>query len=715
MKFLAFAKPSARRRSPLLVACFVFAAVAALKLGDAAVLQRAQLFVFDSYQQVWPREYRQAPVRVIDIDEASLEKLGQWPWPRRTVAKLIDRLTAMGAASIGLDVLFAEPDRSSPSRLRAVLEADGFALPENAEAWPDFDAELAAAFKNAPVVAAFGLHGTPNDAKPKLKAGVALIGEGAAEAVHRYPGAVVNLPELEATARGNGSFSVVSETDKVIRAVPIVSALDGEIYPSMTLEALRVAQRAGSIAVKARPNFGIESVRVGRLETPLERDGEMRVYYTEHAPTRSVPAWRILEDDPAAVASLVRGHIVLVGFSAVGLVDLRATPLNPFEPGVNIHAQTLEQIILKDWLTRPAWAELAEIAAAAVAALAIALLLARVGGGAGAVAAGVSLAAFFGGSMWAYAELNLLLDPSFAGLAVASVFLTAFTLVYFRTEFEKRHIRAAFQQYLSPGLVEQISENPEQLALGGEAREMTFLFTDLEGFTSLTEGMEPEKLVKVLNGYLDGLCVIVMNHGGAVDKIVGDAVHAMFNAPVSLPDHAERAVRCALEMDEFSMDYIEKMAAEGVKLGVTRIGVNTGRAIVGNFGGAKRLDYTAHGDAINTAARLEAANKFLGTRICVAGSTVAQCPSIAFRPIGELMLKGKQIGVETHEPVVALDDARDMLGRYETAMNSLAAGDVDEAEAILAALAKDHPDDPLVKLHAARVRDGDGGRPITIR
>jgi adenylate cyclase len=240
---------------------------------------------------------------------------------------------------------------------------------------------------------------------------------------------------------------------------------------------------------------------------------------------------------------------------------------------------------------------------------------------------------------------------------------------------------------------------------------MTFLFTDLEGFTSLTEGADPQDIVLWLNAYLDGLCRIAMEHGGTVDKIVGDAVHVMFNAPLDQPDHAERGVRCALAIDAFAQKYSDDYKARGIAFGVTRIGVNTGPAVVGNFGGSRRFDYTAHGDAINTAARLESANKALGTRICVARATADKVAGIAFLPIGTVMLKGKTQGVDVFAPHRESADAGDWSALYRDAFARMLNGD-DAGSQALIALHERHPDHPILALHARRIRAGERLAPM---
>jgi adenylate cyclase len=296
----------------------------------------------------------------------------------------------------------------------------------------------------------------------------------------------------------------------------------------------------------------------------------------------------------------------------------------------------------------------------------------------------------------------MMFDPSLPVATAAASAAAAILARYVLIERDGARLRTAFAHYLSPTLVAALVRDPDRLRLGGEQREMTFLFTDLEGFTSLAESADPKSIVAWLNEYLDGLCGIAMEHGGTIDKIVGDAVHVMFNAPLDQPDHADRAVRCALAIDAFARGYSRDLRARGVPFGATRVGVNTGLAVVGNFGGARRFDYTAHGDAINTAARLESANKALGTRICVARSTAEKVGLDAFLPVGALMLKGKSWGVDVFAPA-----SGEVWGpAYRAAFARLADGD-EAGSAEIVALAERHPDQPVLALHARRIRAGE--------
>ena len=293
-------------------------------------------------------------------------------------------------------------------------------------------------------------------------------------------------------------------------------------------------------------------------------------------------------------------------------------------------------------------------------------------------------------------------DEEFQGLVVVLEDITS----------EKR-VKSAFSHYLAPAVIEQLLEDPNRLALGGEKREMTFLFTDIAGFTTLSEKVEPTVVVQLLNEYFDKMCRIVLDHGGTIDKIVGDALHVMFNAPTDQPDHAERAVLCALDLSAFCDRFMQEQAEQAIALGETRLGINTGPAVVGNFGGTIRFDYTAYGDTINTAARLEGANKYLGTHICVSHETKLQCPHSVFRPVGRLVLKGKTEAIQVFEPLPTSAATSDKLRDYLQAYEMLEKLDI-RALPTFERLAERYSGDRLIAYHRARLADGESSATIVM-
>ncbi|WP_161790344.1 adenylate/guanylate cyclase domain-containing protein, partial [Inquilinus limosus] len=302
----------------------------------------------------------------------------------------------------------------------------------------------------------------------------------------------------------------------------------------------------------------------------------------------------------------------------------------------------------------------------------------------------------------AYRQAGLLLDPTLPALGLLLTHGAVAASAQWRVERERRTIRAAFAQYLAPSLVARLTEHPERLRLGGEWREMSFVFTDIAGFTSLSESVPPDRLVATLNAYFDGVCGAVLEAGGTIDKMVGDALHAMFGAPLDQPDHAERAVACALAIHRFTTEFAAARRAEGMPFGETRIGVTTGGAVVGNFGSRHHFDYTAYSEAVNLAARLENANKALGTSLCISAATARACPGRAFRPVARLQLRGVGAPIETMIPEELCPAPA---GTYAAAHAALRRGDP-EAATLFAALAADSPEDALVRLHARRLAAG---------
>jgi class 3 adenylate cyclase len=428
----------------------------------------------------------------------------------------------------------------------------------------------------------------------------------------------------------------------------------------------------------------------------------------------SAPRGRTFATYPAhLVATLpehwIQGRVALIGVD-LQLEDRHRTPFavsadtgEADMPGVLIHAFALQQLIDRTPdRTVPGWIEVATVLTAAAIG---ALLGSLTGSGRRFAVALVVLATGYLAVSFSVSSLGGPLLPIVAPLLA---FLGAGTAALVRRwHAVRRHaafLRSAFSHFLAPTVVDALVADPGRLRLGGERRELSFLFTDIAGFTTLAERMSPEPLLAMLNRYLDGVIEIVTEEGGTIDKLVGDAVHVMFNAPLIQPDHARRAVRCALRIDAFCREFERRMLAEGIPLGPTRIGVHTGETVVGNMGGSVRFDYTATGDAINVAARLESANRHLGTRICAGERTVSLCDGIGFRPIGHVLLKGKSSGLQVHE---ALPDRFDPAHRdaYLEAYAQMAAGDPGAGKTFTDLTAR-FPDDMLIRLHATRLAEG---------
>jgi len=373
-------------------------------------------------------------------------------------------------------------------------------------------------------------------------------------------------------------------------------------------------------------------------------------------------------------------------------------------PGIVIHAHALAQLLdHREAPVPPAWLDGLLILLASLAALLLALLDWRLGTKL-VVAILLVSGYWFAMALWYRhgGPLVALLMPSFA-FAAALGLITSLQGQRFRQQ--RRFLEQAFSHYVAPQVVAEIKRDPRRLRLGGEKRDVTLLFTDIAGFTSLSESLEPEQLSQIMNHYLDGMVNILFEHGGTLDKFIGDAVVALFGAPTGLDDHPQRAVRCALAMDRFAEHFRAEQAARGIGLGKTRIGIHSGPAAVGNFGATRQFNYTALGDTVNTAARLEGASKFLGTRVLASADTARRCPALDFRPAAELVLKGKHTGLLCVEPVASEQAELATTVAYREAFECLASGQIDEARQRLDALRTHFPDDPLVSFHLRRLDD----------
>jgi adenylate cyclase len=379
-------------------------------------------------------------------------------------------------------------------------------------------------------------------------------------------------------------------------------------------------------------------------------------------------------------------------------------------PGVYLHATAVNNLINGDALELPGrLARNALTIPLAVLGALLTLLLTPLRASLGlGVAAGLwSLA-----TIWLFRDAVVL--PLIAPLAVMALSSVA-TLGYrfIVIDKDKRFLRDAFSSYVSPNLVEVIVNDPEGSAVAARRQECSFIFTDLAGFTSLVEGTDPKLLHPILNDYIDGMVAIAFKHSGTLDKVVGDALTIIFSAPIEQPNHAQRAVDCALELDAWARAYAIGLNEKGIALGKTRVGVNTGPVVVGNFGGSNLFDYTAHGDAINTAARLESVNKHLGTNVCISGATAEKCQNFVGRPMGKLVLKGKSEGTEAFEPLTETEMDSPRVQAYLAAYHLMAANDPRAAEAFASAAAN-FPGDPLVAFHHEWLKKGENGDTVVM-
>ncbi len=635
----------------------VLAAAVFLRTDEPWLVEQARLSVFDTYQRLKPRVYDPAaPVRIVDIDDESLTRLGQWPWPRTLLAGLVDRLGAAGAATIAFDAVFAEADRTSPRRLLELWSDAGAADAVRARIakLPDNDQVFADALGRVNAVTGFVLTDSVRGRAPELKAGFAFAGDDPEPFVPAYAGAVVNLPVIETAAAGNGSITGLPDRDGVIRRTPLVLRLDGKIYPSLGAEALRVAQGAGTYIIKSSgasgvysfgERTGISQIKVGPFPIPTDAHGRVWIHYAGTQAARVVPAWRVMQPD--FDASQVDGRIIFIGTSAAGLKDLRTTPLDPTAAGVEVYAELLEQIFAGNFLKRPDFALGLELIYLVTLGLLLIVLVPRVGARWCAYVGAAAIAGAVFGSWHAYTRWHWLLDPVFPSMAVLAVYIVQTGIIFLRTETERRWVRNAFGRYISPAVVSRLAEHPERLALGGEMREMTVMFSDIRDFTARSEQLDAQGLTRFINRYLTPMTECVLTNQGTVDKYIGDCVMAFWNAPLDDADHRRHACRTALAMRERLAGLNEAWAEEARTAGETfdpmriGIGLNTGLCCVGNMGSDQRFDYSVLGDDVNLASRLEGQSKVYGIDIIASEAALAGVDGFATLEIDLIRVKGK--------------------------------------------------------------------------
>jgi adenylate cyclase len=645
-------------RAPLIVALLVLANALFLRAADPGALARLRDFAFDSYQRLQPREYDpKSPVRIVDIDEAALSEYGQWPWPRTVVARLVDKLTAKGAAVVAFDAVFAEPDRSSISQMVHDLVGitDEETLEKLAATIPDSDQVLARAIAQSRVVMGFGFDLKGTAKQPRTFHGVAFAGDEPSQFLPEQQGTVKSIDILEASAKGNGSVNTDVES-VVIRRVPMlfrVANYQG-LFPALSIEALRVAQGAASYFVKSSgasgewafgQRTGIVAIRVGDIQVPTDGRGRMRLYDTGHRAERFVSARAVMKDE--VPPDKIEGHVVFVGTSAIGLKDVRNTPVQDAVPGVEVHAQLAEQMVNQTFLARPDFADGAEFLYLLAIGLLFVWLLPRLRAGIMAIVALLFIGAGLLVPWIAYSQYQLLFDPIYPPATLAVIYVGGTALAFMRTERERAEIRGAFGHYLSPELVEQLARNPRLLQLGGEQREITVMFTDVRGFTTISEQFDPQGLTRFMNRFLTPMTDLILSRQGTIDKYMGDAIMAFWNAPIAVPDHARRACGAALAMQErlgvLNGEWQAEAEAEGrrhipVNIGV---GLNTGPASVGNFGSEQRFTYSCLSDDVNLASRLEGQCKTYGVGIIIGSKTKAQVEDHAALELDLIMVKGK--------------------------------------------------------------------------
>jgi adenylate cyclase len=641
---------AARRFGLARVLCLlVLANFVMWRIADPIPVEELRLRTFDFFQILDPRKKTARPVRIVDIDEKSLEKLGQWPWSRSTLAELVTRLTQMGAVVIAFDVLFPEPDRLNPGAVADTMPGLDASTRAKLRELPPNDKVFASAIARSRVV--LGESGLPRRVEQLDTSlpvtGLAMLGGEPQPYLVEFPGLLRNLPLLEQAAAGRGILTIRTERDGIVRRVPILMQVQDITMPSLSVEMLRVATGTDTFFVRT-DRAGVKSVGLKGLEIQTDRNGQLWVHFARHDPSIFVSASDVMNGqvDP----DVIRGRLVLIGTSAVGLLDAKTTPIDPVMPGVEIHAQVLESVLTKTVLTEPNWA----LGVEHIATVILGLFIVGVAPFFSAVwlflFGLMTFASLLGTSWYFYAHERLLIDATYPVMSSSTIVLMLVFSGFFRERSQRRRIRSAFGQYISPALVEQLAQTRDKLVLGGQEKVMTFLFSDVRGFTTIAESFkrDPQGLISLLNRFLTPLTNAIINRRGTIDKYMGDAIVAFWNAPLDDADHALHAVEAALDMidktDELNLVREAEAAEQNrpfipLKIG---IGLNTGPCVVGNMGSTLRFDYSVMGDSVNLASRLEGQSKAYGLPIIVGSATaMAVKERFAILEIDFIMVKGK--------------------------------------------------------------------------
>lgn len=676
-------------------------AMVSLRVADPVPVQILMLKTFDLFQRISPFEHPAKPVLIVDIDEKSLSKLGQWPWPRHYIAVMVQNLANAGVKAVGFDMVFGEEDPTSGANF--VFRAYGLTDELKAEIakLPSTDALLASALQQSGV-AVLGQaadNGRPpvDNPLPPRTTTVAEFNGDPRPFLQEFGYLIRNIPVLEQSAPGIGMFVLSADIDETIRRVPSVIRVGSNIFPTLVLEMLRVGEKSTHYKIVRSAdaeNAGIVSIGAPPWEVPTDGNGRLWVRFARHDRSLYVSAFDIISGqfDPGAF----KDKYVLVGTSAVGLRDLRTTPVEPVIPGVEVHAQLLKSILAEQHLVRLNGIETAELVLILLTGLLLIALLPD--GSALSIVAlfGTLVAAILSGSWLLMTRYGYLVDASYAAVTCTLLFIVLVFVKFMREASQRREIRGIFSQYLAPDVVSRLEQDPSRANLGGDTREMTFLFSDVQNFTSIAERFksDPQGLTRLINSLLTPLSDRIQAHQGTIDKYMGDNVMAFWNAPLDDANHPLHACEAALDMllalDEVNRRRQVEEPQDTIGPLKVGIGINTGECVVGNMGSKQRVAYTVLGDAVNLASRLESQTRTYHVDVVLGETTAARVADhFALLQLDLIAVKGKAEAVRIYTIVgdkafAAGDDFKQWQPVHDALLAAYRARQWETAEARLA-------------------------------
>jgi len=676
-------------------------------LAGVPLLDLLELKTYDMRLLATTGQRSPANVAIAAIDERSITEIGRWPWSRKTLATLIERLGQAGARVIAFDVFFAEPENrqilEEIDRLEGRARADANSPYGRLRETLAADAQLAQAIRRngtvvLPIVFLWSDEETRHVAARDAGRALASIAPHAVGVVRtaggdepqlRTPdpkGVVVNLAALQAAARTIGHINMIPDADGTLRRAALVIRFQGRYYPAADVQAARLQMGMPNLTLHTAA-YGITGVAIGERLIATDEEGRalVRYYGPEHT-VPTIPAVDILAG--RADTNLLRDRIVLIGATAKGIGDVRVTPYGPVFPGVEIRASVVQNLLDGSFLQRTEWMRIVEVLLLVAMGVSLSYLLPRLGVRAAAALTAILLATVIAAGTLLF-RWQLWLGIVYPSMLLVALFVATTIVKYFTTESEKRQIKSAFQHYVPAKLVDEITHDLSKLQLGGDKRELTVLFSDIRGFTSLAETLAPEDLVRLLNTYLTQMTDKVFLHDGLLDKYIGDAIMAVYGAPIHRADHAMLACRTALDMMRALRELRSEWKTNGQPVLDIGIGINSGPMVVGNMGSETRFDYTVIGDAVNLGSRIESLNKVYGTHILLSEFTYRQVqdglPNM--REVDVTRIRGREAPVRLYELIPEGRYANlDWLGEYAHAYTLYHRGERKQAAAIFQAL-----------------------------
>jgi len=655
--------------NPAILSIFLIVIGSLLYLVEVPFLELMELKTVDLRFTGREKTPHNSQVVLAVIDEKSIDKEGKWVWPRSKIAALVNRLSEAGAKVIAFDIVMSEPDEKSVVRTIADIEQHLTELSEDNKAYldslkksADNDQLLVEAIQKTKAKVVLGhffqmeaehagdyderITAIQTESIRTSRYDLVRYRSGTALEVPIYSARVANanIPAIASSAGYSGFFNMFPDIDGVVRWIPAVIDFRGEMYAPLSLMIVSAFLDAPPSLVVA--DYGVEKVQIGDIAIPTDELGSVMINYRGDTKTfKHISITDILNGK--VPKGELKDKIILVGATAVGIYDMRVTPFSSVFPGIEIHANIVDSILARDFLYQPGWAVVFNIAVIIATGLLLGIVLPRVGVFSGVVTV---CTIFFGHIFFCryiFSSRGWILNMVYPLLIIVSIYISITVYKYLVESRQKRFIRNAFSTYLAPAVVKKLIESPDGLELGGEERDITAFFSDVQGFTSISEKLTPAELVELLNEFLTEMTDIILQYEGTVDKFEGDAIIAFFGAPNALENQAETAAITCVRMQTRLNELREKWKSEGRPELKMRIGLCTGPAVVGNMGSRSRMDYTMMGDTVNTAARLEGVNKIYGIYTLVCENTFKKAGNrVIGREIDAINVVGKR------EPVV---------------------------------------------------------------